>query len=106
GLTRTFGDPPFIFQSRAFLGPGSYYLPPEFSEDDISVEVLVYYYRSDGLGFAGANGGLENPVGIGDGPDPNTGHALVREVPEPATIWLAVATAMILASSAYRGKTR
>jgi hypothetical protein len=79
GLTREFHNSQVdLFQSRAFLGPGSYPLP------SFHVEVLVWYDQRGETGFAGANGGLVDPVGIGDGPSEMTGHALVRAVPEPS----------------------
>ncbi len=80
GITRQYNDDSIqLNQSRAFLGPGSYGLA------GFQVEAIVSTDTRSSRGFAGANGGLVDPVGIGDDPTPTTGSALVRMIPEPAS---------------------
>lgn len=85
GLTVVIPDPggssTTAYESRAFLGPGSYPLPGFY------VEAMVYYFLPDGLGFARANGGLADPVGV-SGSAPDIGNAIVRLAPEPSSFAL------------------
>jgi len=90
GSTRQYNDASVqLNQSRAFLGPGSYGLA------GYQVEAVVSTEARSARGFAGANGGLVDPVGIGNGPTPDAGSALVRIIPEPASGALIVCAMVI-----------